>query len=388
MEILDEARVLDLATMRAPDALVARALERAAQGQSQNMPPFANPSVEWAREVVSTGPSSGRGSQDIVSAMVPLDFARPMSARSLVASESASLRSEASATRVSAVLEAMRIYYEAALAAQRVEVRAEAVGDLEEAARVLARREGAGTASGYESSRLRVALELGRSAHAEAVGAYESHKARLAAVLAIPAERCDVRAELKFAPISNDDALVVRRLEALPVLRYARESARLAGEARDRSDWAWLPVLEAGGGLKRVSNPGGADGVGYVIGASIDLPVFDRGQSLRAKATGAHAVAAVREDALRRNLVGDVAAARAELASARRELARFDVEALDAVHTLLGAVQSGYREGARSVVELLDAQRARTEVAERRIELLGIAKRAEATVRALTGELR
>ena len=50
------------------------------------------------------------------------------------------------------------------------------------------------------------------------------------------------------------------------------------------------------------------------------------------------------------------------------------------------AAESGYREGQRSVVELLDAQRTHTRVALRRLELLHAARGAQVALRAATGE--
>jgi outer membrane protein TolC len=55
---------------------------------------------------------------------------------------------------------------------------------------------------------------------------------------------------------------------------------------------------------------------------------------------------------------------------------------------MVRAAQRGYGEGERTVTELVDAQRAQTEVALRRLELIALAKRAEVDLRSATGELK
>jgi outer membrane protein TolC len=73
--------------------------------------------------------------------------------------------------------------------------------------------------------------------------------------------------------------------------------------------------------------------------------------------------------------------------TAQVELERFERATSKQVEALLTAAQSGYREGERSIVELLDAQRTVIEVEERRLTLLLQAKQAEARVRAAAGVL-
>ena len=133
-------------------------------------------------------------------------------------------------------------------------------------------------------------------------------------------------------------------------------------------------------------NQGG--GYGYIVGVSIDLPLFDRGQALRAEARAQRSLAQARSEALARAIDSDITGARATFRSARQELERFESQTSSQVERMLTAAQSGYREGARSIVELVDAQRAQAEVAERRLCLLGAAKRAEARLRAAAGDLQ
>jgi outer membrane protein TolC len=144
--------------------------------------------------------------------------------------------------------------------------------------------------------------------------------------------------------------------------------------------------LELNAGMKHVSDAGG--GYGYVLGLSLSLPVFDSGQALRAEAKAQRGLHLARRDALARKLSRQKARAQALHRAAQAELIRFEATTRAPVKALLLAAQSGYREGERSIVELLDAQRAETEVAERRLQLLVATKKAEARVRAASGELQ
>ncbi len=376
---LDEAEVVRIARNLAPAAVVANATDALAVARTRTAAPFPNPAVSWTRETVETGPA---GSEDLATMIVPIDIARPLATRSLVASEGAWMRAEASLTRTEAILAAVLAYYDVVLAEQRLGVLRESVENLDEAARVLASREAAGTASGYETTRLAIARELSQSQLAEARGSLEGAKASLAALLGVRSESLRVSSSLTL--LSTRDDLVKGASRA--AVRQARASQRLANEAEDRAKWAWLPTLQLTGGVKHVNNLGG--GYGYVAGVSLSLPIFDHGQAVRAEARAQNKLAAARAEALTRTIAADVVRAQTTYRVARQELKRFETQTSGQIEALLTAAQSGYREGERSIVELLDAQRAQTDVAERRLSLLGTAKRAEARLRAAVGELQ
>jgi len=154
-------------------------------------------------------------------------------------------------------------------------------------------------------------------------------------------------------------------------------------------------LLQVGRELKEIedlrdgaNNFGTDDGYGYVVGVSLSIPIFDHGQAQRAQAEAQRALAMARSEALTRTIDADVQSALATFRTARAELTRFESRTSGQVEALLAAARSGYREGERTIVELLDAQRAQTDVAERRLSLLGTAKRAEARLRAATGDLQ
>lgn len=385
--MLSEADVVRIARTRVPEAAVANATDNLAHARSRTAGLFPNPVLSWARETVETGPTAGQESQDLLTASLPIDVAGPLTTRSLVASEGAWTRAEASLSRTDGVLAAVLAYYDVVLAERRAGVLEQAASNLDEAARVLACREAAGTASGYESTRLAIASELSRSHLAEARGVVTAAKARLGGLLGLPPGALRVAPELDFVSPS-DEAMLARDRGALPrAVQQARESVQFAGDAIDHAAWAWFPALEVGGGIKRANNGGAESGYGYVLGASLSLPIFEHGQAQREQADAQRALAAARSEALTRTIDAEVQSALATFRTARAELQRFEAQTSGKIEALLAAAKSGYREGERTIVELLDAQRAQTEVAERRSSLLGTAKRAEARLRAARGVL-
>ncbi len=380
---LQEADVIRLARASSPAAIVSAATGAFAEARTRTAGRFANPSLSWVRETVQTGAGSA---EDIVSARLPISIMRPLTTRSLAASSGAWMRAQAAQAKSEAVLQALLMYYEATLAAQRIEVLKSSVANLDEAARVLAHREAVGSASGYESTRLSIERELGRSRLRRAEDQLKVLKAQLVAQLGLPPGPIEIAANLVLLSTANQAALAERGWAAREAVKQAKAAQRLASEATGRAGWAWLPTLQLQAGLKHVDQTGG--GYGYVAGVSLGLPLFDYGQALKAQAEAQHNLSTARADALSRTFNSELLSAMATLSSARTELQRFESKTSQPVKALLAAAHSGYREGERSIVELLDAQRAQTEVAQRRLTLLGAAKRAEARLRAATGDLQ
>lgn len=380
--VLTEAEVVRRAHEYAPAAGVARAEEALAEARARSAGRFPNPTVGWSRETIRTSQPS---SQDIALATVEIDVARPLAERSLAAAEASRVHAEASQSRTDAALQALLAYYEVALAERRVQLQADIVANLEEATRVLSRREAVGSEAGYVTARLLVATELARSQHAEALAVLESARVALAALVGLSPSELALDSALDVGPLDVEAALQAHAEREGATLRYARTAREHAGEAERRSRWAWVPTIQLGAGMKHVSDLGG--GYGYVVGVALTLPLFDNGQSVRAEASAQRALADIRAEALTRQVLARIAEQHAIYRGARQELDRFREGTVAAVDTLMTAALSGYQRGELSLVELLDAQRARSEVADRELALVGAVKRAEARVRAAAGEL-
>ncbi|MEM9075272.1 MAG: TolC family protein, partial [Myxococcota bacterium] len=126
-------------------------------------------------------------------------------------------------------------------------------------------------------------------------------------------------------------------------------------------------------------------GQGYVLGAELTLPLFDRNQSAVREAEALQSGVDGLLQAIERTLRGEVAQAHARLTALLEERERFS----QAVRTdaILRAALAGYREGEVSLVELLDARRAVVAAALRKLELDLAVRLADVALRQSTGAL-
>jgi outer membrane protein TolC len=133
---------------------------------------------------------------------------------------------------------------------------------------------------------------------------------------------------------------------------------------------------------------GDADGFryGYVAGVSVNLPVFSRGQGLSSASRVRLELLNARIRAAERNMSLKLGRAQRLARFAGTELERFETATSRHIEQLERAAQSGYREGHRTIVELLDARQTRTRVELRRLELMLTRKRAELELRAARGD--
>jgi outer membrane protein, heavy metal efflux system len=374
-EPISEALVVRAARTWDPEAVLAREEARLSETRELQAGIHPNPVLGWEREKVSSQ------SEDSIVVTVPIDVSGRRAARRRMArSETASSRALAARARTLAVRRALYVHHDAIAAKRRTEIARRAVTRLDEAARVLGRREQAGTIAGYELHRLEVEAELARSALAEAEAEQKTLRRELALLIGRDPDQVEPVGTLEVAPATPASAAGTPRS-----IREARSAAAEAQAASRAASSAWIPPLALSGGIKLHS----ADETraGYVIGAALELPLFSRGQGIADEALARRDVAAAEARAAERASKLEAERASRSLQALRAELARFQAQTGERVERLERAAESGYREGQRSLVELLDAQRARTSVELRALELALAAKRAETALRAARGEL-
>jgi cobalt-zinc-cadmium efflux system outer membrane protein len=348
---ITEADVLAAVRARAPEILAARAEVAASAAREAGEGLYPNPSVAWEREQIpGDGPLAVH--EDAFTLAVPIELGSARSARSAIAeSFTAQARAAHALAATSAAQRALGLFYDALAAQQLGALGRDHLARLAEAERVLARRVAEGSAPGYELTRLQLEAELARSTLSEREGAALSAIAELAFMLDLP---------------STGLGAAVR--------------------ARSSAGSAWLPSLKAHAGPRLVGTVNN-DALGYVAGLSIDLPLFDRKQSLTGEAAARSAQLQAQHAALARSIEGARVRAAAELSRMRGELARFEQATGARVLELERAAEAAYREGRQTILELLDAQRMRAGIEERKLALRLAAKRAELSLRAARGEL-
>ena len=343
-----------------------------------------NPRVEWERQETFQPNAQG---QDILRIALPLDpSGRPHARRALAQLEAELAAAEAARARAVAVEGALELFYGALATARRAEVRAQSLASLEEAQRVLAAREARGDSSGYDTARLALAAELERSRVRELELEASAARARLAALLGAPAPDA-LDGTLEVEPPASLEVLLTQARALREDWIAVRRASEEAGRARSAADWAWVPSLELTGGYNRQAAPG-LEGHGYLFVLSLEVPLFDHGQAERERAAAASVGVAAYLESIEQRIETEVQAAREQLVGLAAERARFAQSAAGPLEVLLRASEAGYREGERSVLELVDARRAATEAAERLLALDLAMRIAQTKLQTSTGAAR
>jgi cobalt-zinc-cadmium efflux system outer membrane protein len=268
--------------------------------------------------------------------------------------------------------------------ARRGVIEAQALERLSEAARVVRRRREEGSASGYDQSRIEIEEELAASVMRQTQAGTERLRGELASLLG------RVASEVEFAGSLEADGTLTLQAgekgdqESRPSQRLLRTAVERATAARNAATWSWLPGLVLSGGPLLSSGQGKREG--YKVELSLDLPLFSRGQELRARAAARQRQAQAHVEAAGRAGHRERARARQRLAAARQEVQRFAETTDERIERLERAAQSGYREGRLSLVELLDVRRTRTQLELRQLELSLALKEAEVALRAARGD--
>lgn len=379
-----EDEVIARAAEASPEAQSALLAARLEEADARNAGLLPNPWVEWERQE-AFGPN--RQGQDLVRAVIPLDLSgRTQADQALAQVDAALARASAARTQADVVESALRLFYRALALERRAELLARALEALEEARRVLAARAAEGDVAGYDAARLAVESELARSHVSEAVLDAAAARGSLAAMLASQAPRA-LEGELAPSMPASLAALLARAQDRRADRAAVRSAEEAAARARSAASFAWVPMLELTGGYNRVFDAV-AEGHGYVFVLSAAIPLFDNGQQERDRSAVADSLMTSYREGLDRQIAAEVRAARGQLVGLLAERERFATAVAEPVEIVVRASASGYREGERSVVELVDARRSATEAGQRTLALELAARLAELRLRRVSGALR
>jgi len=225
-------------------------------------------------------------------------------------------------------------------------------------AEVLAKREAAGDAAGFD--RLRAEREVLDLDADRAAASTESARARttIASFFADAIDTSRIVAVDRTAPpvaVPALDALIERGESVrgeLAALRKEVDAAHFSARAADRRA---LPEPEIVAGTKS-STFGGGD-IGSVVTVQAVVPLFDRGRPERALALARASQAEARADAFRTALRSDIAALRAAVLERRETADQYRSAAVESAGQIERIAQVSYDAGERGILELLDAYR-------------------------------
>ena len=229
---------------------------------------------------------------------------------------------------------------------------------LQELAQILAKREAAGDAAGFD--RLRAEREVQEFDTDRAVAATERVRAQAAVASFFPdaidpSRLVAVSGTASPPTLPSIDALLERAESVrgeLLALRKEVDAARIAAKAADRRR---VPEPEIVAGSKS-STTGGGD-LGSVVTVHASIPIFDRGQPERALALARASQAEARAEAFRVALRSEIAALRTAVVEHRETARRYRDSAVNNVRQIERIAQVSYDAGERGILELLDAYR-------------------------------
>jgi cobalt-zinc-cadmium efflux system outer membrane protein len=314
---------------------------------------WPNPRVTFDRETVNGI------TEDITSVLQPL----PLTGRRGLDVQAASAALAAVTSRVDDAMRRtradLRLAFSNLLAAQaRERVFTEARDHLQELADILAKREAAGDAAGFDRLRAeREALDLDADRANAAIDRARA-QAALAGFFGEPIDPSTVRgvdSNRVTASIPDVDGLMERaetvRGELLALRRDA-EAAQFAVRAAERR---LVPEPEIIGGRKSSSVPNSSSG--GVFAVQVAVPLFDRAHPERALAQAKVAQATARASAFRIALRAELASLRTAVLERRSLADRYRSGAVSGVDRVERIAQVSYDAGERTILELLDAYR-------------------------------
>jgi cobalt-zinc-cadmium efflux system outer membrane protein len=352
-QVLTESDAVGRLSLESPRARAVRAEVELARADALSASRFPNPRVTASREAVA-GVSEG---------YLLLSQALPVTGRRGLQTESAGELVRASQARADDLLRRLRAdirraFVDLSFEESRERELESALVSLQGLADVLAKRERAGDAAGFDRLRAeREALDLAAS-----LGECRARRARAQGALATFFFPSPDPTSLHAAPLAGGqpplpaaEDLITRAGTGRPDLQALERdiaAARLAGRAAARSV---VPEPEVVAGLKTSS--AGEDQYGSVFSVVASIPLFDRARPEKAQAAARELLATAERDALRAEMTSTVRGLHAAAEQRRRVADSYRKEAIPRSDELRRIAQISYDAGERGILELLDAYR-------------------------------
>ena len=364
------------------EALRAGVEELAASVRQPSLP--ANPTVTFTRE------DAGLGRDDflLVSQELPLAGRRRLLGEAALQATAAA---DARAADARLAFETrLRLAFADLLLAQAHEQVLEAgVSELRRLLTMLDLREREGEGSRFDrlrAEREAADVEADREAAAIHLATARAHVASFFAP-GTPAAALAAAGDLSAGtPLAAAELLVERALARRADYRALAASADRWATERRAAGRLRLPVAAVTGGLKRAGLATARES-GYSIGATVTVPLFDRGQARAARAEAARARTGAERRTLRTRIEREVRVAHGAASRYRDLAARYRAGSVEPAAELVAIAEAAYEEGEYGILELLDAHRVALRARLRFLELSAAARRAAIELdRAVGGE--
>lgn len=375
-ESLAEADVIRLAKEQDPSALIARAEIALAKVASEEAKVRANPRLSLDHEHFPSGDPAE--AEDALVLTLPIDLSsRRATRKKLAQSGIASASAAAARAQSKAVARSLQLFYRLLSEQEVLKIEEAASQRLSEAAQIVKRQKEEGKVSGYDQIRIEIELEMRQSEQRETQLKISQMKGQLAGLLGLEPSALIIAGSLDLQAQLAGGALTPSSLG------FLRQAATRASQARSVATRRWLPTLQLSAGPRM--GFGEDTRFGYVAGISVELPFHSKNEALQTRARAQLSLTQARVKAAEVITKRKHRQAEETMKAADAEAARFGEATAARVERLERAAASRYREG-QSIIELLDAQRARSLVGKRELQLRLRAKEAEVSLRAARGE--
>lgn len=339
-----------------------------------------NPALSLDREDTF---ANGQGdAQNILKLEVPFDLSGRRAVEMQAAEAGArAVKAEVAGERHQLRLQALALYREAAFARQRVEVLAGQLQGLSAAVETLRKRVAAGHTAGYDLDRLELELADWQARLADAE--LERTLAEQGLAILVGAAQ-PVQAEpVVLAEVSTPSALLGLDRADVQAAQASMDQADLEAKAAKRRT---LPGLSLSGGMKTQDRQDQL-AVGYAVGVSLSLPVFDRGEAQAAVAAARKHQAQAQKTALDLQIPRAIRLAQTVLQLRLDQLRQREQALGPKLERLVVQTESGWRKGERSVFELVDVWRTARDSRLRLLDLRQAASGSELELWRATGKL-
>ncbi len=380
------ARALALALKNNPE-LAAYNLEiRAREAEELQAGLRPNPALSAELEnVAGSGELSGIDAAEttlVLSQVVELG-AKRLHRRSLAEAETELARSDYEIARVDVLARTTRQFIAVLAAQERLRLTGDLVALAQEALETVRERIEGGKAAATEAVRANILLAELRVAQGTVRHALNADLRRLAALLGEEeAGFAEVTGDLSRLPHLPALAELEDRISRSPVLERWMVEMERRRKAVELERSQRIPDVELALGARHENE---VDDIGFLLGFSVPLQIFDRNQ-------GDLAAARSRLEKARAQARSARLAARASLAAAWQQMGAAHDEAealrdaiLPAAKQAFQAAEYGYRAGKFSLLDVLDAQRTLVQAQESYLRALASFHQAVADIEGLLG---
>jgi cobalt-zinc-cadmium efflux system outer membrane protein len=259
------------------------------------------------------------------------------------------------------LLDLRRGYMEAALARANLEIARDNQAAFAELVRLNTVRVIEGDVAEVELMRVRVEQVKFDSAVASASLAYQQAKVRLLELLGesdyAGADTLELRTPLISVQVEPEIARLREvALQRRPEIKMAEEEKALAESTLRLENSRGKGEITPFAGYKRLGNDGT-----LTVGVTVPLPFGNRNQGGIARAAAQKQVAETNYQLMRNRVLAEVESAYRAYMTAREQVRAYEAGLLDQAEEAAGVTAAAYREGAATLIALIDAQRARSE---------------------------